>query len=369
MPDTSSEISTEADDFLTLHEIAVAARQRLDPQSWDYLMGGTETETTLKRNRTALDSIAFRPRVLRDVNNVDAAGTVLDKKARIPVLMAPIGGIEAFDPLGAAACSKASAAFGIPHMLSSACAPGLEETAAAADNDRIYQLYVRGDDDAVDEIVKRARDNKFRAFCMTVDSAFYSRRERDITSRYVKKWRTNVQGREYQTALSWREVERFLEVHPDYPLILKGIATAEDAAVAAELGVHAVYVSNHGGRQLDHGRGAMDVLPEVVAAVGGRSKVWVDGGIMRGSDVVKAIALGAECVGIGRLQGLGLGAAGVNGLLRTLELLEEEVRICMGLLGVNRLDELSPNFLHPAEPVDTPHALSAFPLIGVPPGG
>ncbi|MGY8993867.1 MAG: alpha-hydroxy acid oxidase [Rhodospirillales bacterium] len=364
-----SDTPEEEDEFQTLHEIVAAARRRLHPQHWDYLMGATETETTMKRNRRAIDSVAFRPRVLRDVRTVNVTGTVLGRPTRLPLLLAPIGGVEAFDPEGAAACGKASAEFGVPHMLSSACFPGLEETAKAADNARIYQLYVRGDDAAVDEIVKRAIDNNYFAFCMTVDSAHYSRRERDITSRYAKPWRQNVKGREYQMSLSWREVHRFIETHPDYPLVIKGIATAEDAAIAAQMGVAAIYVSNHGGRQLDHGRGALDVLPEIVDAVAGRAKVWVDGGFMRGTDVVKAIASGAECVGLGRLQGLALGAAGVRGLVRALTLLEEEVRIALGLLGVTSFAEVGPTFLHHAEPIDPPHALSAFPLLGVPPGG
>ena len=142
------------------------------------------------------------------------------------------------------------------------------------------------------------------------------------------------------------------------------IATAEDAQIAIEHGVEVVYVSNHGGRQLDHGLGSIAVLPEVVAAVKGKAEVWVDGGFMRGTDVVKAIALGARCVGLGRLTCLGLAAAGVAGLVRALELLEEEIRICLMLLGVTSLAELTPAHLAPAPPVSPPSALSAFPLLG-----
>src|SRR6185295_19115815 len=143
----------------------------------------------------------------------------------------------------------------------------------------------------------------------------------------------------------------------------KGIATAEDAELAVEHGVQVVYVSNHGGRQLDHGLGSAAVLPEVVKAVAGRAEVWVDGGFMRGTDVVKAIALGAKTVGMGRLACLGLAAAGVPGLVRTLELLEDEIRICLGLLGVTSFAELKPRHLAPAPPANLPDTFSAFPLL------
>jgi glycolate oxidase len=180
-------------------------------------------------------------------------------------------------------------------MLSSACNPGLEATAKAADNYRIFQLYVRGDDAFVDDHVKRARDHGYTIFCMTVDSANYSRRERDIDKRFVKPWRQAATGMNWQAALSWDQVKRFKDTH-DIPLILKGIATAEDAAIACDHGVEGVYVSNHGGRQLDHGMGSLAVLPEVVRA----SRRHRDGGRrpMRGADVVKAIALGAQIVGL-----------------------------------------------------------------------
>src|SRR5467141_540315 len=321
------------DRFQTLHEIVRAAKNRLPAGEWDYLMGGTETETTLRRNRLALDSIAFRPRVLRNVSRLEASSTFLGRPVRIPVMFAPIGSVESFTPGGGATAAQASAEFGVPQMLSSACNPGLEATAKAADNFRIFQLYVRGDDAFVDDHVRRALEHGYAAFCMTVDTAMYSRRERDLARRFVKPWRVRATGQDFQAALSWDQVKRFKDLH-DIPLILKGIATAEDAALACEHGVEGVYVSNHGGRQLDHGRGTMDILPEVVAAVRGRATIIVDGSVMRGTDVVKGIALGAQVVGIGRLSCCGLAAAGQAGLVRVFELLEEEIRICLALLGV-----------------------------------
>jgi len=348
--------------FQTIHELARSARRNLSDGPWDYLIGGTETETTVKRNRLAIDSVAFRPRVLRDVSKVDASSTFFGRPVRLPVMLAPVGSVESFTPGGGATAAKASGAFGVPHMLSSACNPGLEATAKAADNYRIFQLYVRGDDAFVDDHVKRAKDNGYTLFCMTVDSAHYSRRERDIDKRFVKPWRQAATGMSWQAALSWDQVKRFKDTH-DIPLILKGIATAEDAAIACEHGVEGVYVSNHGGRQLDHGVGSLAVLPEVVKAVDKRAVVMVDGGFMRGTDVVKAIVLGAQIVGLGRLQCLGLAAAGQAGLERALELLEEEVRICLALLGVTSYSELDASYVREAPVVAEPDALSAFPLL------
>src|SRR5947207_558410 len=230
------------EEFLTLQEIYQAAKRKLPPGPWAYLIGGAETETTVKRNRHALDSIAFRPRVLRDVSRVDASGEFLGRKTRLPVMLAPIGGLESIVEGGAAAAARGAAAFGVPQMLSSVCKPGLEETAAAADTVRAFQLYVRGDDAWVDDFVNRARDNGFR----------------------------------------------------------------------------------------------------------------------RGTEVVKAIALGAKTVGLGRFTGLALAAAGPQGLVRALEILEDEIRICLGLLGVTSFAELKPAHVTTAPAVGMPDIFSAF---------
>lgn len=355
------------EEFLTLQEIVAAARSSLAPGPWSYLIGGAETETTVRRNRLALDSIAFRPRVLRDVSRIDSSSVFLKQKTRLPVFLAPIGGLESIVEGGAASAARAAAQFGVPQMLSSVCQPGLEATAAAADALRVFQLYVRGDDAWTDDWVRRAMDNGFRAFCFTVDVAAYSRRERDLIGRFIKPWRARaIEGAAFQAGLSWDQVKRYKDRYNGkhaLPLILKGIATVEDAQIAVQHGVEVVYVSNHGGRQLDHGLGSTAVLPEILKAVNGKAEVWVDGGYMRGSDVVKAMALGAKAVGIGRLAGLGLGAAGVPGLVRTLELLEDEIRICLGLLGVTSYAELTPQHLAAAPPVNVPDTFSAFPLL------
>jgi isopentenyl diphosphate isomerase/L-lactate dehydrogenase-like FMN-dependent dehydrogenase len=352
-----------AADFMTLHEIVAKARQNLGQNDWDYIAGGVESETTLRRNRLALDQIAFRPRVLRDVSAVDASVEQLGRKLRLPVVLAPVGSLECFHAGAAATVVKAAKEFGVAHMLSSVCEPGLEQvTQSAPDAVRVFQLYVRGDDGFVDDHVGRAMAQGYAAFCLTVDTAIYSRRERDIAKRYLTAGRRRVTGRSFQAALDWRSVKRIKERF-DIPLMIKGIATAEDAKIALDHAVDWIYVSNHGGRQLDHGRGAMEALPEIADVARGRAKVIVDGAFCRGTDIVKAIATGADLVGLGRMQCWALAAAGQAGLVRMLELLEDEVQRCLGLLGVTRFAELDRSYLHPAAATSLPHVLSAFPLL------
>jgi glycolate oxidase len=352
-----------ASDFLNLHEIIAKARQNLNQNDWDYIVGGAESEATLRRNRMALDSLAFRPRVLRDVSKVDCSVTHFGRKLRLPVVLAPVGSLESFHALGAEPVVRGVEEFGVAHMLSSVCDPGLEDLAAATpDALRLYQLYVRGDAGWVDDHVERAIAHGYAGFCLTVDVAHYSRRERDIAKRYVTAGRRRVQGRAFQAALDWTTVKR-IKQRFNIPLAIKGIATAEDARVAVDHGVEWIYVSNHGGRQLDHGRGSIEVLPEVVDAVGGRAKIMIDGAFCRGTDIVKAIAAGADLVGMGRMQCFALAADGQAGVVRMLELLEDEVERCLGLLGVASLAELDRSYLHAAAPTTMPHVLSSFPLL------
>jgi isopentenyl diphosphate isomerase/L-lactate dehydrogenase-like FMN-dependent dehydrogenase len=366
-PATAAKLSPSAEQFQNLHELVRKARANVNQNAWDYIVGAAETETTMRRNRMALDEIAFRPRVLRNVIKVNASAELFGRKLRLPVMLAPVGALEIFDTDGAASVARAASTFGAVHMLSSVSEPGLEQVAKAApDALRIYQLYVRGDDAFVEDHVSRAIASGYTAFCLTVDTAHYSRRERDIAKRYVRATRLRVSGGEFQMGLEWRTVKLIKDKYK-MPLVLKGIATAEDAAVALDHGVEWIYVSNHGGRQLDHGRGAMHVLPEIVAAVAGRAKIMVDGSFCRGTDIVKAIIAGADLVGIGRLQCWALAAGGEAGVLRMLELLEDEVIRCLGLLGVTSFAELDKSYLHAATPTNLPHVFSAFPLLEIEP--
>ena len=257
-------------EFLTLHEFVDAARDRLDDNGWDYLVGGTETETTLKRNRAALDAVALRPRVLVDVSELDATTSFLGRDVRLPVMLAPVGGLETFDPEGAVAVARAARDGGVAIMSSSVSpCPKPDVRAAAGDSPAVFQLYVRGFGRFIEDEVEAAIEAGFDAFAFTVDTAVYSRRERDIVKRFDKPWRAfvNAESVRAQAALSWKDIERIRKAY-DIPLMLKGIGTAEDAKMAVDHGINAVYVSNHGGRQLDHGLGSAAVLHQVAQAVG-----------------------------------------------------------------------------------------------------
>ncbi len=353
--------------FQTLQEFVVSARDKLADHPWNYIVGGTETETSQRRNRLALDSLALRPRVLNDVSQVDCSTTLCGVASRLPVLLCPIGGLESFDPDGALSVARAAESFGVPMLLSSVSRWPLEQVHAAGEGNLslIYQLYAREDAAGVDALVDRVLAVDLPAFCITVDSAVYSRRERDIAARFVKPWRADGEGTaaHFQAALNWGDIARIRERYQGR-LILKGIATAEDALIAIDHGVDVIYVSNHGGRQLDHVAGSIAVLPEVVAAVAGKASVLVDGGICRGTDIAKALALGADGVGLGRMMCLALAAAGSGGVVRMLELLETELAIALALLGVRELAELDRSHVTEAVPLPFGHALhSAFPLL------
>lgn len=346
-------------DFVNNQEILLAARRKLNQDVWDYLSGGTESETTMRRNRLGLDSIAFRPRVLIDVSKVDPSTSVLGHKLRIPVMLAPIGSLQAVDPEGAVAASKAAAEFGTINLVSSVSEPGLEETASSTNSPKIFQLYIRGDHQWIEDLLGRVKQAGYVALCLTVDSAHYGNRERQAMNRWLPPSKRMEKQRIYQTMSTWETLKLIKEVW-DRPFVLKGIATAEDAVLAIDHGVDVIYVSNHGGRQLDHGQAAIDMLPEIVDAVSGKAEILVGGGFLRGSDVAKALALGAKAVAVGKLQGWALAAAGIEGMVRALEILESELITTMGLIGVTRVDQLNASHVCAAQPTAHPHEMSTF---------
>ena len=352
----------EGEEYLVLHEFVKKAREKLPKETWDYLIGASETETTFKRNRFALDNIAFRPRVLRDVENVDLSVDLFGHNLKMPVILAPIGSMQDFVDGAGTAPTLAASEFGIMHMISSTCMPGLEEVAKSVNYPKLFQLYVRGDKDWVDNNIKNAIDHNYAGICLTVDLDAYGRRERDLAKRYRTTSRQSASGFEHQMRFSWKDIDR-IKSYCHLPIIIKGIATKEDALLAVEHGVEVVYVSNHGGRQLDYGLGGLNVLPEISEAIGDNAKVIFDGGIMRGTDVVKAIALGADCVGIGRLQGFAAAAGGSKAIVRMLELLELEISTALRLLGVNSIFDLDDTYLSKDYSFGKLSALSAFPLI------
>ena len=352
----------EGEEYLVLHEFVKKAREKLPKETWDYLIGASETETTFKRNRFALDNIAFRPRVLRDVENVDLSVDLFGHNLKMPVILAPIGSMQDFVDGAGTAPTLAASEFGIMHMISSTCMPGLEEVAKSVNYPKLFQLYVRGNKDWVDDNIKNAMDHNYAGICLTVDLDAYGRRERDLAKRYRTTSRQSASGFEHQMRFSWKDIDR-IKSYCHLPIIIKGIATKEDALLAVEHGVEVVYVSNHGGRQLDYGLGGLNVLPEISEAIGDNAKVIFDGGIMRGTDVVKAVALGADCVGIGRLQGFAAAAGGSTAIVRMLELLELEISTALRLLGVNSIFDLDDTYLSKDYSFGKLSALSAFPLI------
>jgi len=346
-------------DFVSNQEVIMAARRNLAQDVWDYLSGGAESETTMRRNRLGFDSLALRPRVCVDVSKIDASTTFLGQKLRIPVMMAPIGSLQTITPEGGVAVAKAAATFGTLNFVSSVTQPSLEEIAASTTHPKIFQLYIRGGLEWCEEILQRVKKAGYIALCLTVDTAHYSRRERQMMNRWLPPSKRAETQRYFQAMVTWEMITAIKKM-TGLPFILKGVATAEDAKIALDHGVDVIYVSNHGGRQLDHGRGTIDILPEVVGAVNGQADVILDGSILRGTDVLKALALGAKAVTIGKLQGWGLAAGADAGLVRVLELLEEEIVVDMALLGVTRIDQVNASYVCKAPPVSFPHEMSAF---------
>jgi glycolate oxidase len=348
-------------DVVSNEELIREARRRLPQGAWDYLVGGSESETTLRRNRHAFDKVAFRPRILVDVSNVDPSVTFLGQKLRIPAILAPIGSLQVFDPEGAVAVTRAATEFGVMHCVSTATLPSLEETMAATPTPKIFQLYVFGDDQWVEDLIARVKDAGYAALALTVDVAHYSRRERPMLTRYQPPTRriNAAPERRWQASLTWDTMDRIRDM-AGLPFMLKGVQTAEDAELAVQHGVDYIWVSNHGGRQIDHGLGSLDTLPEIVDVVNGRAKIIVDGGVQRGGDILKALALGADVVALGRLQGWGLAAGGEAGLVRMLEILEDELVSAMGLIGLTGMDKLTHKYVCAAEPVTDAHEMSSW---------
>jgi glycolate oxidase len=219
---------------------------------------------------------------------------------------------------------------------------------------------MRGDNAWLRDLLKRIKSSGYRSVALTVDSAYYGNRERLNAYQLAHN---KVSERYWQARVTWDHVKLIQDELGGIPFMLKGIQVAEDAALAVEHKVDVVYISNHGGRQIDHGLGAIDTLPEIAAAVAGKARIVIDGGFTRGTDVLKAIALGADAVAIGRLQAWAMGAFGADGIVRALEILEREIVITMGLLGVTKLSELDAAYVTRTVPVTTAHEMSAFPHV------
>ena len=353
-------------EFRSLTEMVQLARKRLDRGDWDYLVGAADTEASLRRNRAAVESWVFKPRILNDVTEVEIKSELLGSPMRIPVLLPPIGSVQVFEAGGGTSVARAAKDFGILQILSSSCSPDYEAVAQGVPGPRVYQLYLMGDQSWMDDHIRRAMDAGYTGFCLTADTQVYSRRERDVMKSYVPMSGRSASAADgdfsHQASMTWDTIAHIKETH-DIPLIVKGVMHEDDAIHCVEAGVDVIYVSNHGGRQLDHTMACIDALPEISQAVAGRVPVVVDGGFMRGADVVKGLCLGADFVGRGRFEGLAMAAGGYAGLMRGLKILEQEILISMALLGATDLSVLNPHLLQRAQPLAEPSVLSAFPLI------
>jgi L-lactate dehydrogenase (cytochrome) len=369
-------------------DLRAIARRRLPAGVFDYIDGGAEDERSLAESTAAYARIGFRPRVLRDVSAVDPATTLLGRPLPFPLVLAPTGFSRIADPAGELAVARAAARHGVPYTLSTLGTRSIEEVAAASSGPRWFQVYVWRDRGLVKEMITRAADAGCEALVLTVDSVVFGRRERDLRRGFTLPpkigletlvdgarhpgWTwdfvraepirfANVVGRDvgdgtdvvrlseyinaqFDPSLSWSDVEWLRSVWAG-PLVIKGIQTVADALLAADAGAEAIALSNHGGRQLDGAPAPIELVAPVADAVGGRAELICDGGVRRGSDIVKAVALGARAAMAGRAYLYGLAVGGERGVEHVLQLLETDVRRTMALVGARSVAELGPELL------------------------
>ena len=373
---------------LNIAELRRLARRRLPRGVFGYIDGGAEDEVTLRANTAAYRRRWFAARVLRDMSAVDTGVTLLGQRLPIPLVLAPTGFTRIADPQGELAVARAAARAGLPYCLSTMSTRSIEEVAAVTGGTLWFQLYLQRDRGVVRELVQRARAAGYAVLMPTVDVASLGRRERDVRHGFTLppqlEWRTlfdglrrpgwtwdfirsepimlaNFRGRssadgstpvalaeyiksQFDPTVNWRDLD-WLRTLWDGPLVIKGIQSVADAALAAERGCQAIVLSNHGGRQLDGAPAPVDLVAPVVDAVAGRAAVICDGGVRRGSDIVKAIALGADACMAGRFYLYGLGAGGEPGVDYAIELLADEIRRTMALIGCAAMDRIDRGYL------------------------
>jgi 4-hydroxymandelate oxidase len=320
------------------------AEEALDANAHAYFAGGSGDEVTLRENVAAFERRKLRPRVLVDVRSVSTATTVLGAEVALPILVAPLALQRMAHPEGELATARAAAAAGTVMCLSTASTFRPAEVAAAApDGARWFQVYVFGDRSLTEELIAEAAGNGFSALVLTVDVPYLGRRERDLRIDFKIPEGIvpagDIFGEGFDASLSWRDLEWLAGY--GLPVVVKGILTAEDARLACEHGAAGMVVSNHGGRQLDGVSASLDALEEVVDAVDGRAEVFLDGGVRRGTDALKALALGARAVLIGRAMLWGLAARGEEGVADVLRLLRDEVELGLALLGCSSPADVS----------------------------
>jgi len=354
---------------LNVFDYEELARRKLSQPFFDYIAGGADDEITLRRNREAFERIELRPRALVDVSRVDLATRVLGQDVQMPVLLAPAAVQRLAHPEGELATARAAAAAGTIMTLSTMASASIEEVASASHGTKWFQLYVHRDRNVSQSMVQRAEAAGYKAVCLTVDVPRLGRRERDFRNRL--EYPPGVAHRNYigevelpafdveageselsasadaliDPALTW-DVIAWLRSLTSLPVILKGIMSAEDALLAVDRGASAIVVSNHGGRQLDGAPATISVLREIVAAVQGRCEVLLDSGIRRGTDILKALALGANAVLIGRAYIWGLAVGGEEGVTQVLSMLRNELELAMALCGCPSVAGISPEVVY-----------------------
>ncbi|RCV13971.1 hypothetical protein SETIT_2G389500v2 [Setaria italica] len=356
---------------VNVREYQELAKKALPKMHYDYINGGAEDEYTLRENIAAYGRILLRPRVLIDVSKIDMSTTLLGYNMPSPIMVAPTGSHKLANPEGEVATSRAAAACNTIMVLSFSSSCKIEEVASSCDAIRFYQLYVYKRRDVSATLVRRAESLGFKglhgkktppkAIVLTVDTPVLGRREADIRNKMIAPRLENLEGlmsfdddldteggsklerfahETLDPSLSWKDVE-WLKSITSLPILLKGIVTAEDARKAVEVGAAGVIVSNHGARQLDYAPATISALEEVVKAVAGAVPVLVDGGIRRGTDVFKALALGAKAVMVGRPVFYGLAARGEAGARHVIEMLNRELELAMALCGCRSVGEVT----------------------------
>ncbi|MEA2566690.1 MAG: 4-hydroxymandelate oxidase [Actinomycetota bacterium] len=342
-------------DAVSLHDLEALARAAMDPEAFDFVAGGAGDEVTLRENAAAFARRRLWPRVLTGVVKVDTSATMLGAPVSMPVGLAPAALQGLAHPDGEIAAARAAASAGVVYCLSTVSTHPIEAVGAATDGAWWFQLYIQKDRALTEDLVRRAEAAGCRAVVLTVDLPVTGYRDRELRQGFAGRWDglgnfdrpglgdlslRELIATSFDPLLTWDDVG-WVRSLSALPLVVKGILTPDDAELAAAYGASAVVVSNHGGRQLDRCPASLDVLEEVVTAVGGRLEVYLDGGVRRGGDVVIALALGAQGVFIGRPYLYALAAGGEDGVRRALELLSVEMRNAMTLLGTPDLGSVT----------------------------
>ena len=357
---------------LNLDEFEAAARETLPRMTYDFIAGGAEDEWSVAANRAALAARALRNRVLVDVQHRDTRSRLLGLDLPHPIILAPTALHRVAHPGGELETARGAAAAEALYTVSTATSTRLEDIAAAAPSGlRWFQLYHLGAREATERLIAQAVATGHRAIALTVDVPLLGRRERDLRNGFAlpegvamahanePAWAPPDEGPEDRSGrlsggwaspiasanLSWDDLAWIREAAGGVPLLLKGIVRGDDARRALDRGVDGIWVSNHGGRQLDHAIPTLDALLDVVAAVGGQCPIVMDGGIRRGTDALKALALGADAVAIGRPQLYGLAVGGAGGVQRVVELLRAELDLALALVGAPSLADLVPDLV------------------------